>query len=126
VNCTQSCLRAHGVTHAAVLTALLTLGRDWLRERQERKRHACYLAIRVVCILDEFRGRCSEIVGDDGTDRGQRNANDCLEAQVSLPDGILFPDEVDWKAVDPPMMYRILQFPSQIKIGNDAISDAAR
>jgi hypothetical protein len=106
-----------------VVLAVLLIGiKEWWRERQDRKRHANYLAIRVVCVLDEFCERCTEIVSDDGKNHGQRGPNGELEPQVSLPDGLIFPDNVDWKAIDPSLMYRILALPSRIKTDNNAVS----
>lgn len=102
--------------------ALLTWVKESLHTRRERTQQARYLAIRVVCILDEFHASCCEIVGDDGTYHGQRTVDGDLQAQTSLPDGISFPDDVDWRAIDHFLMYRILSLPSRIKTDNDAIS----
>ena len=103
------------------LGAVLAWGKDAWRERQERKRHASYLAARLVCILYEFCNLCSEVVADDGTCQGERNPDGNLYAQVAVPDGISFPDDVDWKSIDVSLMYRILALPSRITIINKAL-----
>ena len=68
-----------------------------LREAWNNKRQARYLAIRVVCLLDEFVDECTNVVGDDGLCSGQRSADGRLEAQVSQPKGLPLPDDVDWR-----------------------------
>lgn len=105
-----------------IVGALLTWAREWLRSRWDRKRQARYLAVRVVCIFDEFHETCVEIAHDDGTCMGQRNAEGYLEPQIPLPDSIPFPDEVDWTTIDHSLMYKILSLPSRIKTENAAIS----
>ena len=94
----------------------------WFREKWGDKQKARYLAIRVVCILDEFLEQCTNVVGDDGLCCGQRNADGYLEAQVSPPKSLPLPDDVDWKSIEHHLMYRILALPSRIEAENRAIS----
>ena len=103
------------------LGAVLAWGKDAWREWWERKRHASYLAVRLVCILDEFRNLCVEVVADDGTYHGERNPDGNLCPQIAAPDGISFPDDVDWKSIDVSLMYRILALPSRITTCNKEI-----
>ena len=93
----------------------------WLREefneRRLRKRHAMYLAARVVCVLDEYVEKCVEVVGDDGTVMGQaavrdENGQEYYEPQVPLPDSPDYPDDVDWKSINSNLMYRLLALPN--------------
>lgn len=101
-----------------VIGAALPLLRDaWNKRRQAR-----YLAIRIVCVLDEFLDECTNVVGDDGLSFGQRSADGRLEAQVSQPKGLPLPDDVDWRSIDHGLMYEILALPSRIERDNRFIS----
>lgn len=74
----------------------------------EQRQHASYLAIRVVCILDRFVSDCSDVVADEG---------DYLDGELmpTVAHPILeFPDDVDWKSIPPPMMYRVLALPNAV------------
>lgn len=107
---------------AGVIVATLL---PWYRERWNDKRQARYLAIRVVCALDEFVDQCTSVVSDDGLRDGQRNAEGCLEPQAAQPKELLLPTDVDWRSIDHALMYNILALPSRIEADNRAISFAA-
>ena len=94
----------------------------WLRDAWNNKRQARYLAIRIVCLLDEFLDECTNVVGDDGLCSGQRTADGCLEAQVSQPKSLPLPDDVDWRSIDHGLMYKILALPSRIERDNRSIA----
>ena len=111
---------ASGIAGVIVGTVL-----PWFRDRWNNKRQARYLAIRVVCVLDEFLDQCTCVVGDDGLCDGQRNAEGCLEPQVAQPKGLPLPTDVDWRSIDHGLMYNILVLPSRIEGDNRAISFAA-
>lgn len=96
----------------------------WFRQAWNNKRQARYLAIRIVCLLDEFLDECTNVVGDDGLCFGQRNADGYLEAQVSQPTGLPLPSDVDWRTIDHRLMYEILALPSRIERDNRSISFA--
>ena len=97
----------------------------WFRDAWNNKRQARYLAIRIVCLLDEFLDECTNVVGDDGLCFGQRSADGRLEAQVSQPKGLPLPSDVDWRTIDHRLMYEILALPSRIERDNRSISYAA-
>lgn len=114
---------ASGLTGAAIgLTGI------WLREvwtaRRARASSANYLAIRVVCILDQYIRNCATVVGDDGTDMGQRDQEGCLQVQVPLPDPPSFPTDIDWKSIDSILAYRLLSLPNDIRSADDLIEGA--
>ena len=96
----------------------------WFRDAWNNRRQARYLAIRIVCLLDEFLDECTNVVSDDGLSSGQRNADGCLEAQVSQPKSLPLPDDVDWRSIDHGLMYEILALPSRIERDNRSISFA--
>jgi hypothetical protein len=85
--------------------------------QEEIDRHARYLAMRVVCVLDPFIRECVEVVHDSGL----LDNEGVMEPR--MPDPMLtFPDDVDWRSVQPDLMYRILGFPNELEIAKQAIS----
>jgi hypothetical protein len=105
-----------------VVGAAISWLRDLWREKKSQRREARYLAIRVVCVLDDFLEECTDVVTDDGLCCGQRNEEGYLEAQTSHPTGIYLPEDVDWKSIDHSLMYRILALPSLIAAANRAVA----
>lgn len=101
-----------------ILGTLIPWIRESLRERELRKKHGEYLAIKVVCILDEYVQKCCQVVGDDGTSKGQaarrdENGQDLYIPQIPLPDPPIYPNDVDWKSISGGMMYRLLALKSE-------------
>jgi len=104
--------------------------KDWLERRRLRNQQATYLAVRVVCILDEYTDNCVKVVQDDGTVMGQPAERDDegfghYIPQVPFPVAPNFPDDVDWKALDGNLMYQILAFPNLVRSTNDGINFVA-
>jgi len=106
----------------------------WVKEALERKRsrmeHATYLAVRVICILDEYVEKCVEVVQDDGTVVGQASARDesggeLFKSVVQLPVTPSYPPDVDWKSIDSALMYRILTLPNSVRSTNSHIQWAS-
>ena len=97
-----------------ILGAALTWGKDWWLGRNERSRHAAYLAVRVICILDEFMSGCSDVVSGAGNE-------DLPLPNVHNPTFPPFPDDLDWKTISPALMYQILKFPTEIKAADSRI-----
>lgn len=98
-----------------------TWGQSWWSERRSTSRAAHYLAVRVVCVLDQYVERCAEVVSDDGLSFGQRNPDGCLEPQVPLPGPPMFPDDVDWKNISHDLMYRMLSMPADVEAADKGI-----
>lgn len=111
---TTAILTTTGTGGVALLTHHLTAKRDW---RSQQDRHARYLAIRLVSALDEFVTGCSEVVSDNG----EPNSDGYAISTVKHP-ALTLPDDVDWKAVDPSLMYRAMALPNQVESANRAIS----
>lgn len=91
----------------------LTVSKD---TREERDRHAQYLAIRVVCILDSFVARCSAVVADGA----EYDAKGCLSTTAEYPT-LQFPDDVDWRSIIPNLMYRLLALPNDLGSAHKSI-----
>lgn len=98
-----------------------TWGQSWWSERRSTGRAAHYLAVRVVCVLDQYVERCAEVVSDDGLSFGQRNPDGCLEPQVPLPGAPIFPEDVDWKSIGHDLMYRLLSMPAEVEEADQVI-----
>jgi len=99
-----------------------TWGQSWWSERRSTGRAAHYLAVRVVCVLDQYVERCAEVVSDDGLSFGQRNPDGCLEPQVPLPGPPMFPEDVDWKSISHDLMYRLLSMSADVEGADKGIA----
>ena len=108
-----------------VLTALLTVVgtlavtyfSQWLALKKDQRfrtedldRSARYLAIRLVCSLDDFLNECIDVAYDDGL----ADSSGVLYPTTKDPK-IIFPDDADWKSIKPEYMYRSLSFPNTIE-----------
>ena len=85
----------------------------WTRKQNDDK-NARYLAIRIVCVLDNYLQSCVDVVKDDGLSYGQRTSEGCLEPQVEAPGPPVFPEDIDWRSIDHELMYEILSFPTEV------------
>lgn len=85
-------------------------------------RDARYLAVRVVCVLQKFLEDSVAVVKDDGLSYGQRTPDGSLEPQVASPGPPVFPDDVNWKSIEPEFMYEVLSFPSDVEAADNNIS----
>lgn len=94
---------------------------SFISSKLERKRHASYLAIRVVIALREYLYQCWRVTEDDG---GERDSGGCLYPQVKQPGPIKYPEDIDWKSIDPKLTYQLLSLPSIAQAADRAISVA--
>ncbi len=99
-----------------VLGAALAPVVEWARMHFSSRRRARYAAIRLVCVLDAFAGKCVDVAADDGTPDAQG-----YYSYDPLPDMIRFPDNLDWSVLDQNLVYRILSLPNAIEDAVDAI-----
>ena len=98
--------------------AFLAWARESWSERVARKRRARYLGMRVLCILDEYVVRCTEVVMDSG----QRNEDGYLQTRIALPPPPSFPSDVDWNSIDHELMYLLLSLPSRAEAANRIVA----
>ncbi|MGI8568578.1 MAG: hypothetical protein ACR2KT_05665 [Methylocella sp.] len=110
---------------SGLLGVIVGSGIPWLKETLSERKHARYLAIRVVCILDKFVEGCVDVVNDDGLREGQRDADGFLDPQVNLPDSPSFPTDVDWRSIKHDVMYRVLSLPRDVEIAKRSISHSS-
>lgn len=100
------------------LGAVISLFGQWWAERRSRQRQASYLAIRVLCVLDEFVYECTEVADD----QGMAGPNDSYEpTKEHDPNAPSFPNDVDWKSIDSALAYDILSLPHKINIAQRSI-----
>jgi hypothetical protein len=110
-----------------IVGAFIPLIKEIVNEYFQRTRHAKYVAIQVICVLDEFINKCADVVRDDGTDQGQpaggeRGEERFNEPQVSPPDAPNYPSGLDWKSIDVNLLSRIAMLPNKIRSANIGIS----
>lgn len=85
--------------------------KELIHEKRSRTEQGTYLAIRVICILDEYTDKCTEVVLNAVGDQNS----------FKLPTTPTFPDDLDWKSIDSTLMYQILEIPNVIRTSNDHI-----
>jgi len=108
-----------------VAGTIVSVVKDLWVERAKRKKEGEYLAIRLVCILDDFLEKCAAVVGDDGTCQGQLNKDGYAEAQEQTPELEFKSMKADWKSIPASLMYGILALPNQIKSANQSIDSTS-
>lgn len=101
--------------------------REWSTTQSQKKRRGEYLAASIVCTLDEYSNRCVEVINDNGTSYGQASkrdeqGQDLFIPITKLPEIPSYPNDIDWKSIDPILMYRILSFSNKIREVNDWIA----
>lgn len=104
-----------------IVGALISWFSEHWREKQNRKRDARYLGIRAVCTLDKFMDSCIDVVSDNG----RIDQDGYTYSQVPLPPPPAYPDDIDWRSIDPELMYRLLSLPTDAETANRVIGAAA-
>lgn len=105
--------------------AFLTVFKEWWFKKSDRQRSREYLAIRVVCILDQLLDECMDVVSDDGLWYGQRDPDGHLAPQVDTPELNFDALAVDWESLPADLAYEILGLPGLIKVADRYISGAS-
>ncbi len=91
----------------------LSLGwlRDWWTNKKRKKSEAAYLAMRLAVILEEFVVKCVYKSWHDEAALSQG----FIELDYSLPPLSSYPQDSDWKSLDPKLAGRVLSFQNEIK-----------
>ncbi|AIO69278.1 hypothetical protein [Burkholderia oklahomensis] len=99
-----------------VVGAAMTFARDlWFKSKQDTKERE-YLAVRVTSLLERYVAGCVEVVMDDGLHRGEPDEDGVYQAQAEEPKFEPESLPVEWKSLDPGLMYEVLvDFPSRIE-----------
>jgi hypothetical protein len=98
-----------------IIGALVTWAQGAYDRRKQRKLDAQYLAIRVVCILDKYVADCAAACGDAVVvdDEGR------TFPAMPTPALLNYPEDVDWRVVEPNLMYGILSLPRDIAFAGE-------
>lgn len=95
-----------------VLGALLTMFKDWIADFRNRRRHALYASIRIVCTLDELVDQCATSV----VDRGEPDpTGDVILPSADPPQIPKFADDIDWKSLKPEVTYNVLSLADKVR-----------
>jgi len=104
----------------AVFNQLIGWSREARHERLGTERDARYLAIRLAVILERFTIDCAEaIAAQDMYNQSDGNAG---AAHGTLPDLPPYPDEADWKALEPDYLARALTLRNELPLSDKAIA----
>jgi len=93
-----------------IIGAILVWAREWISSQQTQKKHARYLAVRVVCILHIYGDQCAKVAQDDGHIIDHQSG-EYVAPQAKMPPNPVFPGDIDWKSIDHKLAYRILSLP---------------
>ncbi|MEO5329657.1 MAG: hypothetical protein H7829_15615 [Magnetococcus sp. THC-1_WYH] len=105
--------------------AALTWVKDWLLQKKSNDRNARYLAVRVVCALDQFAMDCLDVAYDDGLVDGQMDYQNGRSPQVEEPNSVHLPDDVRWESIDVKLTYKALSLPARLAAAKDRVSQVA-
>lgn len=107
-----------------IVGASIAWAQTWWAHKQEQKKSANYLAIRVVNTLRQYLYKCWLVAEDDGLSQGQRDSDGCLVPQATDPGPIKYPDDIDWKSIDSKLAYQLLSLPQKAEFAERAIAAA--
>lgn len=105
---------------ASPLVAWLTNFFNAGRERKSMERDARYLAVRVAVILEQFAMQCSEQVSDH--EMHQNSSGHAGQLNPGIPDLPPYPDEAEWKTLEPNLLADALSFRNQCSQAKAAIA----
>lgn len=103
-----------------VIGALLAPFFDWCKEKRSSKQKARFLAVSVICILDDFIDKCVDVACDDG----EVGPDGIVLYSTPTPTIKGLSEISDWKTIDHKLMYEILSLPNKIKSTENYISFA--
>jgi hypothetical protein len=98
-----------------------TVVMPWMRERDARRRAARYLAIRVVCMLDEYIDDFAAFTLNSGYE--DRDGN--LHTQIAETPAPSYPTDLDCRIIEHELMYELLSFPNAAKKVAGAVNAAS-
>ncbi len=113
-----------------IVGSFITISKDTWLSWIERRRSGSYAAIRLTCTLEEYADKCIDVVLDDGTAYGQPagrtdDGQEYHAAQAELPAPPDYPDDIDWRSLNEPLMHRVLALPNMARSTDRHIDIAA-
>lgn len=116
-------LFSHPFFSAALPAALLSSGAvllwEWWKGGDERKRAANYAALRIASLLEAYALSCSRLI--DENDEYDCWYHQSAKLDIALPKFQSYPDDVDWKALTPALVGKVLSFPNEVMMRNEEI-----
>lgn len=104
-----------------VIGCMITVSQARNSQKEQTEKDALYLAIAVICILDEFIIDCADAVLDDGLSCGSRTKDGYLTPQYPSPGPVIYPVDVNWKSIEAELMYELLTLPVDIALADRGI-----
>ncbi|KAB7738427.1 hypothetical protein F2P47_17235 [Parvibaculum sedimenti] len=104
-----------------VVGAFLTTGKDFLFDWRAQTRSRTYAAIRLVCVFDVYAEECANVAADEGEYTRDEQGQEVCEISIQNPTLSAFADDIDWKSLDPKLIYRVLNFPIEVAQAERAI-----
>jgi hypothetical protein len=109
-------LKLAGTT--GILTTLLNQGAGWLREwltnKSRKESEAIYLAMRLAVILEGFVIECWHRAWHNESQLAVGN----MRLDYDLPALASYPQDSDWKSLDPKLAGQVLSFPNEVTSAN--------
>jgi|GEM_PF-2311287 len=93
--------------------------KEWVQTHAERKRVANYAALRVASILESFALACANKI-DENNDYDSWFYQES-KSNISLPQLASYPEDIDWKSLQPKLVAKSLSFPNEVMMGNQQI-----
>jgi hypothetical protein len=98
------------------VAAILTVGASWLRESLASKKLATYSALRAAVTLETFALGCSALLAGDNIARVMKGKKDLDPGELAFPPFPTFPDDIDWKLLDPELTAETLTLKNDVEI----------
>jgi hypothetical protein len=104
----------------AVFNQVISWWREKRHEQQMTTRDARYLKIRLAVMLERFAIDCAEAIA--AQDMYSQSYGHAGAAHGTLPDLPPYPDETDWKILEPEFLARALTFRNELPISDRLIA----
>jgi hypothetical protein len=99
---------------SALLTQLLTGGREWWLARLKTRAHASYHALRLAIVLEAYAYACANFIADNASAQHPPD-QEFPDWKTKLPELPPYPDDVEgWRAIDLKLAARALNLRNRI------------
>ncbi len=103
---------ATGVVSASASSVI-----DFFRARSARRRDKVYLCMRIAAVLEAYAVNCAAFL--QGTSALYEETKS--PSPGWMPDAPVYPDDVDWKSIEPGTAYKVISFLNECLVhGQDA------
>lgn len=101
-----------------IIGSAITIYSQARREKRQQTSSGTYLAASISLLLDDFLEACARAAADTGELGPDRET---METSVPHPCLAPYPTDIDWKSIDPQMMYRIIALRREVKFAEEYI-----